>query len=260
MLPIDDEEVERLEIVHLLHKFLFGNLYLSPLEQQLHQGIRVLEVACGPAWWSKEMAGLYPNSEFIGIDDTMFPIQNPPLNFHTKKIDYTKDWPFQNDSFDFVVQREARFQHTSSTWDKVIEESIRVVKPGGHIEFLEGSNEMNDIGPNLSMWVMRLTVSMQSRELLGKLGVDLEAMFKKHDDKVNLVDSSHRSSPVGWLGRAGDLMTEVFERLIDSVKPRICDDWNITPAKYDTWTRLLIPEAREFKSWVNFYNVCLTKK
>ncbi|KAI8067730.1 S-adenosyl-L-methionine-dependent methyltransferase [Gongronella butleri] len=258
LLPCDDEEIERLEIAHMLHKFLFGTTHLSPMTDQLERGIRVLEIACGPAWWSKEMANLYPNSEFIGVDDIMFPIQNPPLNFHAKKIDYTKDLPFPDESFDFVVQHDARFQHTTSTWRKVIEEAIRVTKPGGYIEFLEGGNEMNDIGPNLSLWVMRLTVSMQSRELQSKVGVNLESMFEPHREKVTIMESAHRSAPVGWLGRAGDLMAEVLARLIESVKPRLCEDWTIPPAKYDAWTNELVPEGREFKSWVNVY--CISAK
>jgi ubiquinone/menaquinone biosynthesis C-methylase UbiE len=60
---------------------------------------------------------------------------NPPTNCHFQITDYAKDLPFEDNTFDFVVQREARFKHTKEAWERIIREAIRVTKPGGYLEF-----------------------------------------------------------------------------------------------------------------------------
>jgi ubiquinone/menaquinone biosynthesis C-methylase UbiE len=44
--------------------------------------------------------------------------------------------PFPDNTFDYVVQRNALYNYTKEEWDNiVIPEMIRVLKPGGWIEF-----------------------------------------------------------------------------------------------------------------------------
>ncbi|KAI8085127.1 S-adenosyl-L-methionine-dependent methyltransferase [Halteromyces radiatus] len=258
LLPCDDEEVERLEVIHLLHKYLFGSYFISPVEQQLKQGARVLHICCGPGWWIKEMAKLYPNSQYIGIDDILYAITNPPCNSHFQVTDFTKGLPFEDNTFDFVVQREARFKHTKDNWEKVIQEAIRVTKPGGYLEFVESGSEINDIGPNLSLWLMRVTVSLQTRGMANKIGLELEDRFAK-TNAVTIYESTHRSAPIGWLGRVGDLMMDCVQRFSDALKPRLCEDWCMPVAKYDAAFKAVLPECQEFKSWTNFYCVVAQK-
>ncbi|CAO3592008.1 unnamed protein product [Absidia cylindrospora] len=258
ILPCDDEEIERLEVIHLLHKYLFGTYFTAPVEEQLKQGARVLQICCGPAWWTKELAKLYPNSEYIGIDDILYPITNPPTNCHFQITDYTKDLPFEDNTFDFVIQREARFRHSKESWEKVISEAIRVTKPGGYLEFIESGPDINDIGPNLSLWLMRVTVSVQTRKMVNRIGVELEELFAK-SNQVTIYESTHRSAPIGWLGRVGDLMLDCLQRFSDSLKPRLCDDWSMPMAKYDANFKFVLSECQEFKSWTNFYCIVSRK-
>ncbi|KAI9304686.1 hypothetical protein BJ944DRAFT_256200 [Cunninghamella echinulata] len=191
LLPCDDEECERLEIAHLL-------------------------LNCGPGYWIKEIAKLYPNSHFVGIDDIIYPIS-------------------------------------------ITEEAIRITKPGGYIEFLEASHAYNDIGPNFSLWLMRMTVSMQTRGLNSKVGTELEQLLTQ-SGQMEIHESTHRSAPLGWLGRTGDLTLECFLRLCDSLKPRLCEDWSMPVAKYEATTSGLASECQEFKSWTNVYCVSARKK
>jgi ubiquinone/menaquinone biosynthesis C-methylase UbiE len=51
-------------------------------------------------------------------------------------VDTTEGLPFPDNSFDYVVQRNALYNYTKEEWDSiVIPEMIRVLKPGGWIEF-----------------------------------------------------------------------------------------------------------------------------
>ncbi|KAI8328016.1 S-adenosyl-L-methionine-dependent methyltransferase [Chlamydoabsidia padenii] len=254
ILPCDDEETERQEVLHLLHKYLFGTYLNAPVGDILKQGGRVLQICCGPAYWTKEVAKVYPNSEFFGIDDVIYPITSPPNNCHFQIIDSTKDLPFEDNTFDLVVQHEARFKHTKEVWEKVVREAIRVTKPGGYLEF-----KVNDIGPSLSLWLMRLSVLMQTRHMINKIGLELEELFVD-TNQVTIYESIHRSAPLGWLGRVGDLVLDCLQRVSDALKPRLCEDWSMSITKYDAHFKTVLPECQEFKSWSNFYCVVSQKK
>ncbi|KAL0091076.1 S-adenosyl-L-methionine-dependent methyltransferase [Phycomyces blakesleeanus] len=252
LLPCDDEEVERLEVNHLLAK-----LYFSPIEEQLKQGIRVLEVGTGPGWWLQDMAKDFPASHFTGTDIMFFP-NNPPTNCHYRIADVSKGLPFADNTFDFVVQRDAMYRFSRTHWDFVLNELIRVAKPGAYLELVESSGTINDIGPNSSVWLMRLTVSLQTRNIHPKIAPQISQMVID-TGRVTDVVGSHRSIPIGWLGKLGDVALESMERLFDSMKPRLCEDWSMSSAKYDKVTQSASKEFRDFKSWSNFHYVSFRK-
>ncbi|CAO3637722.1 unnamed protein product [Cunninghamella echinulata] len=241
------------------HTYLERNTYISPIEEALKKGVWVLEISCGPGYWIKEIAKLYPNSHFVGIDDIIYPISNLPVNSHFRSCDFSKSLQFEDNYFDFVIQRNAVLKHTKEDWTRITEEAIRITKPGGYIEFLEASHAYNDIGPNFSLWLMRMTVSMQTRGLNSRVGTELEQLLTQ-SGQMEIHESTHRSAPLGWLGRTGDLTLECFLRLCDSLKPRLCEDWSMPVAKYEATTSGLASECQEFKSWTNVYCVSARKK
>ncbi|KAI7872554.1 S-adenosyl-L-methionine-dependent methyltransferase [Spinellus fusiger] len=258
LMPCDDEEVERLELTHVLFKLLFGKSHFAPIEEQLRKGIQVLETGAGPGWWIHEKATEYPNSHFTGVEVMLYPT-NPPNNTHYRIVDITKGLPFPDNYFDYVVQRDSMYHYTREDWDTVLSEIIRVTKPNGYIELLENSGVLNDIGPNMSVWMMRWTVSLQTRKINPRLGNQLSQLLMT-TEKVKDLESSHRSLPIGWLGKLGDTALECYERLFDSVKPRLCEDWSMSTAKYDKLAKAASKECRDFKSWTNVFYVYCQKK
>ncbi|ORE22520.1 hypothetical protein BCV71DRAFT_241028 [Rhizopus microsporus] len=196
-LPCDDEEIERLQINHLLFN-------------------------AGPGWWIMDMAKQYPKSHFTAVDAVIYPI-------------------------------------SQQDWEAVIPEIVRVTKPGGFIEFVELGGSIQDVGPNLSIWMMRLTVSLQTRNINLKIASQLESMIQSFDN-VRHIESSHRSAPIGWYGRNGDIMLECIQRLFDSIKPKLCEDWSMNLAKYDKMVEAAAAECRDFKSWCNIHYTIAQKK
>ncbi|KAI9272849.1 hypothetical protein BDA99DRAFT_432821 [Phascolomyces articulosus] len=180
----------------------------------------------GPGFWVKEMAEAFPNSHFTGTDQIIYPISDTPANYE---------------------------------WEKVVKELIRVTKPGGWIQLVETSGILQDVGPNMSIWLMRVTVSLQTRNIQLKFGPKLHELLEGKDGVTDL-EYSHRSIPLGWLGKLGDLGLECMERMFDSMKPRLCDDWSMNQQKYEKMVEAAAKECHEFKSWTNIHYAFCRKK
>jgi SAM-dependent methyltransferase len=67
MLPIDETELERLDVFHKI--FLVARkdvLHSAPLHNQHNP--RILDLGCGTGIWGIDMADKYPNGEHVGVD------------------------------------------------------------------------------------------------------------------------------------------------------------------------------------------------
>ncbi|KAI9484891.1 hypothetical protein BDB00DRAFT_852731 [Zychaea mexicana] len=258
-LPCDDEESERLQLNYLLFKTVFKKTHFPPIEDDLKRGIRVLTVRIGPGHWVKDMAETYPNSHFTGTDEVIYPISDPPPNCHLRIANAAKGLPFADNTFDYVAQHDTILTYTREEWDKAIAELVRVLKPGGWLQLVETSGILQDVGPNLSIWLMRVTVSLQTRNIHLKFGPKLHEVLEAHSG-VTDVTYSHRSIPIGWLGKLGDLGLECLERMFDSMKPRLCDDWSMNLQKYEKMAQAAAKECQEFRSWTNIHYAYCRKK
>lgn len=85
----------------------------------------------------------------------IYPISTPPTNCHFRIMDKTVGLPFPDNTFDFVAQHDALFKYSQKDWADILPELVRVTKRGGSIEFVEGGGSIQDIGPNMSIWMMR---------------------------------------------------------------------------------------------------------
>lgn len=221
------------------------------------------------------MAKEYPKSHFTGSDAMIYPIGSPPTNSHFRVIDISKGLPFPDNTFDYVTQHDALFKYCSKDWETILPELVRVLKPGGYLELVEPGGVIQDIGPNMSIWMMRckfvsilfsslfksliasnlsiiVTVSLQTRDINLKIAGQLHNMLQELDTLEN-IEASHRSAPIGWYGRSGDIMLECLERLFDAVKPKICEDWSMTAPKYDKVVQTASAECKDFRSWLNIH-------
>ena len=100
--PFDREEVERLELVHLIFTMTAnGNLHLAPINWHPQ---RVLDIGCGTGTWCIEMADAYPSAEVVGVElSPSQPMLVPPnLIFHID--DFDDEWNYTC-SFDYIHAR-----------------------------------------------------------------------------------------------------------------------------------------------------------
>ncbi|KAI5815293.1 methyltransferase [Pyronema omphalodes] len=133
MLPTDETEQNRLDVHHEIFLLLLGRkLHLAPIGKNPQ---RILDVGTGTGIWAIDMADTYPSAEIIGVD--LSPIQPHwvPPNCRFEVDDAEREWTFEPNSFDFIHIRN--LAQGVQSWDTVLAQAWRCLKPGGWIELGE---------------------------------------------------------------------------------------------------------------------------
>jgi hypothetical protein len=141
LLTQDNDEQDRMVAQHYLLRTAFGSDFSSPIRTQLQKGIVVLDIGCGPGTWTMEMSTAFPKSTFIGIDQSAFyPRDIKPRNCHFRtcgSLVEHQELPFPDNSIDYIYQRDVNWGLTGQTWQPLLLEYQRVLKPKGWIECVE---------------------------------------------------------------------------------------------------------------------------
>jgi ubiquinone/menaquinone biosynthesis C-methylase UbiE len=106
---------------------------------------RVLDIACGPGGWPQEFAFSYPESEVVGIDISRAMIAYARMQASTrqlanaqfKEMDVTKPLAFPDADFDLVNARTLEGFMLTSDWPKLLQECVRILRPGGVLRVVE---------------------------------------------------------------------------------------------------------------------------
>ncbi|KAL1917098.1 uncharacterized protein VTP21DRAFT_5296 [Calcarisporiella thermophila] len=209
LFPTDASEVERLRKIHYLLRTVFKADYLAPVASVLDNGARVLDVGCGPGYWTLEMAANYPRSQFIGID--IVAIQpKPPRNVKFLQCDLNHGLPFENDSFAIRVDQ----------WPHIVRELKRVTKPGGYIELTEPDWNIANKGPVASYVISQVINTFQSRSIDPYVARHIHRYLKR--EGIKDVKAVGLSLPLQkWGGGIGELMADNMRSLLNSLRPYI---------------------------------------
>ncbi|KAI9304667.1 S-adenosyl-L-methionine-dependent methyltransferase, partial [Cunninghamella echinulata] len=192
--------------------------FQSPLDTPLKEGIRVLDSGCGPATWLLEMCESYPQSDFYGIDiSPMFPENIKPHNVTFDIANVAEGLPFPDNHFDFVFQRLLVFALTADQWEKAFRELIRVLKPGGWIEFVEVDVNAKRSGPLFSVITASMRHMLLSRDMVPNIGNKLEDyVILHHLDNMKVTT---KDFPLKHGGKLGDLFWDDFSQVSYAVRP-----------------------------------------
>jgi len=212
-LPRGDPEIDRLDIQHYALRNELRTNHLAPLDHPA----RVLDVGCGTGQWAYELCAEFRQSLLVGFDLERSKIPWP-ANYRFVRGNLLHGLPFGDDRFDFVHQRFLASGVPVRDWARTVRDLVRVTRPGGLIELVEGRPDMAPAGPATN----RL---LETAWKLGRaMGLDTTGLIAGSLDDhlrragVEVIEVRRIDLPVGeWGGQAGSWMSTdartVFLRL-----------------------------------------------
>ncbi|KAG1125568.1 hypothetical protein G6F42_008597 [Rhizopus arrhizus] len=232
-LPCDDEEADRMVILHFCIKYGFNGNIVAPVIQSLRvkpnqndeYSARVLDVGCGPGTWILEMASEFPFTEFHGIDiRTMFPTTIKPSNAKFTQHDFLQSTlPYEDNSFEFVRMRLMLVFITESQFFHLLSEIRRVLKPDGYFEILDCEYQIHRPG----ILCEKILNRQLPQSLHNKLGTiehmpshHVSTALTLHGGFVN-VHQRRIHIPVGWGGQLGEVHAQNLMSYLLSIRPDI---------------------------------------
>ncbi|CAG8681466.1 20920_t:CDS:2 [Dentiscutata erythropus] len=212
IMPNDDEEVDRLQIQHFLYRNIWNGNYSAPVKELLERGnCKVLD------------STTYQKSTFTGIDiSQIFPtgIKPPNLTFHTANV--LKGLPFPDNHFDFVYMRNLIIAFTEDEWNTVIGELIRVLKPGGWIELMEGNMEFEGEGACAQVLLGAFRSILVSNSMNPRICSQIYT-FLSTSPLLRNFSFEEKLLPLGkWAGKIGEIAGQDFCSLLLAVRGAVC--------------------------------------
>jgi SAM-dependent methyltransferase len=244
MLPRHHTEIDRLDIQHYALRAAIRGNYIAPVSAPG----RILDVGAGTGQWAYDICSEFLDATVVGFDMEP-PKPNRPGNFRLVTGNLLHGLPFGDDTFDFVHQRLMIPAIPVANWRDVMQDLLRVTRPGGFIELVEVGDQMEPTGP----------ASKRLRELWNGLaasfGLDsngavigsLDSSLREH----GAVDVARRdvALPVGdWGDRIGSLMASdmraLFTRLCKTLEARL----GLPAHECDELLRRALNECEELRS------------
>ncbi|KAI0199800.1 S-adenosyl-L-methionine-dependent methyltransferase [Astrocystis sublimbata] len=138
LLPCDDQECDRLDIMHKLFSVIrqfeeFKGLYTCPLPERP----KVLDLGCGTGIWAIEMADWHRGrGQFEGWDLNLTQPEEIPPNASFKRRDIEDPWTTVDpDSLDMINVR--MLNGSIENWPRLYHQIFRHLQPGGVFEQVE---------------------------------------------------------------------------------------------------------------------------
>ncbi len=143
--PENVAEMARLIRLDALMAQGMGGLFAPAEHVDLAQVHDVLDIACGPGRWVQELAFNYPDLQITGIDISRTIIQCAHAQAHLQGLDNAnfqmmdalQPLEFPDNSFDIVNARLMFDFMPRLAWGEVLQEFVRVTRPGGIIRLTE---------------------------------------------------------------------------------------------------------------------------
>ncbi|KAF9926985.1 hypothetical protein FBU30_003594 [Linnemannia zychae] len=253
MLPNDTEEVDRLHLQHYIFKMILDNKNIHvPIPKDSG---RVIDLGCGPATWTMDMATDLTSVNFVGVDiSPIYPAAIHPRNCAFSRECIISGLTQPDNSFDVAYQRNVAPGFTCDHWSRSIAEAYRVLKPGGYFESVETDVRVHNAGPMTNACFDHMIMSMASRSIDPSVVQSLDKLMIAAGFVDVRVIEYH--VPLGEHGgKLGQLWKQNMAAIMQTVKPHLAKAGRISEAQVSEMITAMGHETRsgDFKSYQTVY-------
>ncbi|CAG8534481.1 7908_t:CDS:2 [Ambispora leptoticha] len=234
-----------------MHDTSTSNTAYTPIHECLTEGALALDIGCGMhGTWLIDMANLYPRSLFTGIDKQPLQDCTLPPNAVFSHANLLEGINFPKDTFSYVHSRFWVAYLNNEEWNLLINEIIRVTRPGGYIEMIELDVMTENAGKHTTYLNNSLLSMLNARGIDGLITDRIEQMLLS-SGKVEIIRNEARSLPIGkWTETSGEMSFQDMEQGYIAIKPYLCPYMNINEDTYDGLVALARYEARNMKATI----------
>jgi len=204
--PKHPSEVDRLDVQHYALRETLGGNFLAPVERPR----RILDVGCGSGQWGLDLCEQFPDAVVVGCD-LVTGKREKLSRHHWVRGNLLQGLPFGDGLFDFTHQRLLVAGVPLARWPDVVEDLVRVTRPGGWVELAEPPFEIEREGP-ANRRLRTLTTELSASMGLDSTRVVFDSVDRYLRD-VGLRGVVRREVPVRvgeWGGQVGSLMVSNF--------------------------------------------------
>lgn len=284
-LPNDQTELDRHRVQYYIIRWALESRHIVPpiIKQKLFEGIKVLDVGCGPGLWLGhpviDMAQDFSKSTFDAINvcnllppsiRQQFNMQDeggehsstfkPPhrndnnskkqqqnLSFTMHNVAKDGPMPYNDNTFDFTQQALATLAYKTDEWKSVLSEMKRVTKPGGYIQLIEVDFYIQPLGEGGGLWRDQVLDQLKrKRDIDGRIACQLSNLLTE----IGLIEIETRfvSVPVGsWGLDIGNLWEQNVEAFLEAARPFLVDLLKVTDNQFRKDRKRLKEEWRNGK-------------
>ncbi|CAM0136158.1 hypothetical protein VKS41_005449 [Umbelopsis sp. WA50703] len=264
-LPCDEEEQDRMMALHFLLKHMFRSNYSAPVTELLStkksdgSRARVLDIGCGPGHWSLEMASEFPDARFYGVDiSAIYPTDIKPANTFFIQDNILTTEILDQESFDYIFVRHVYGCFSVFEWDLLMKVIMRLLKPGGFVEFREVDPTVKHPGPVTADIInTQFTMAMRTtRSIDPLLACNLLNLFKHSE----LVDIHHQVMPIGagW-GECGDIVQTNLDNALKAYGTWLSDAIGLLPEEYVSRCEAIFKEGPKYHSYIEWHMIWARK-
>ncbi|KAI8606984.1 S-adenosyl-L-methionine-dependent methyltransferase, partial [Chytriomyces sp. MP71] len=238
------------------------NVICEPIRATLNQpGVKILDVGCSNGVWLDAVFARYPKAEYYGVDITEAINDGESLsraNFTFANV--LEGLPYADETFDYVHQRQLFTGIPRKKWVSVIDELVRVTKPGGWIELMECDIPAYRAGPIDKMLTNAIASVIEKNGLDSRCGTNLlkyVAEFNKisRDSGIQLINVTGKvvSCPKNWNGKVGEACAKDLAQFLESMQLHLQRALNISSEAYAALIVAYLEECGRFKAFGNVH-------